>query len=87
MLGMDMATKCFCRECDWRGTWGDVLKAPNPFAPEEEIMGCPDCKAVDDTLRTACYETGCWKEASCGSPYPDGVYRWSCYKHGNLKTA
>ena len=29
-------------------------------------------------------EIRCWREASCGSPHPDG-YRWSCYDHSSLK--
>lgn len=81
-----MANKCICMECDFQGTFSEVLEAPNPFDPAETIQGCPMCKAVDGTLRTACHETGCWREATCGSNFPDG-YRWTCYQHSNLKTA
>lgn len=75
--------KCFCQECGWQGTFGDVLEAPNPFEATETITGCSDCKAVDGTIRTACYETGCWREATCGTNHPDG-YRCSCFKHSGL---
>jgi hypothetical protein len=76
-------TKCVCTDCGWRGTWETTLSAPNPFDTEDKLTGCPDCKSPE-TMRTACYADECWQDGSCGSVYPDGVYRWSCFKHSNL---
>jgi hypothetical protein len=70
---------CGERRCEWRGDESAVLKAPNPFLPEEEIWGCPECKAVN-TIVAVCDEPGCWAETSCGTPTPSG-YRRTCGKH------
>lgn len=71
--------KCACEQCDWRGYLRDLLHAKNPFDHEDDIIGCPKCKAVD-SVRTVCDEPFCWREASCGAPVPDG-YRRTCGEH------
>jgi hypothetical protein len=70
---------CTERRCYWKGTTKDMLQGVSPFDPEESIVGCPNCKAIN-TLVSACYVDGCWKEVSCGYPTPDG-YRNSCGDH------
>lgn len=68
-----------CDECGWRGTDDQVLRAPNPFDPEDTLYGCPDCKQVE-CLRRACDDPECWEFASCG--WPDGDrYRTTCGPH------
>ena len=70
---------CNERRCNWHGSDAEMLKATNPFDPEDEIVGCPECKSVD-SLVLACDEPGCWEEVSCGAPV-NGGYRQTCYKH------
>lgn len=70
--------KVIC-ECGWRGLAADMLRAPNPFDPSDELNGCPHCKQPE-TLLVACDEPGCWRETSCGTPTPDG-YRRTCGQH------
>lgn len=65
--------------CNWRGTDAEVLHAPNPFDPEDEISGCPKCKEINSIYR-ACDEPGCWDRVSCGTTTPNG-YRQTCGKH------
>lgn len=74
--------KWLCSECSEVGTDESVLKAPNPFDPDDEICGCPSCKAVNSLTR-ACDEPGCAREGTCGGPTPDG-YKWHCYEHSWL---
>jgi hypothetical protein len=71
--------KTICLECDWKGTDADLLIAPSPFDPEDTLSGCPKCKSVD-CFRVACDFTGCWKEATAGTPTKAG-YRHTCYLH------
>ena len=65
--------------CGWTGLEKDVLSAPNPFDPEDDLTGCPECKGVN-TIVPACDEPGCWEEVTCGAPTPSG-YRQTCGKH------
>jgi hypothetical protein len=67
-----------CKNCDWVGTV--LLDAPHPFIEGVRIAGCPDCKEVDG-LQSACAADDCKREASCGTPTPDG-YKHFCYDHG-----
>jgi hypothetical protein len=71
--------KMICLECRWHGLGWNVLKAPNPFDPEDEILGCPKCKEVNSMV-AACDEFDCWEEGSCGTPTLKG-YRWTCFRH------
>jgi hypothetical protein len=57
----------------------DLLTAINPFDPEDIIRSCPLCKSID-AARVACDEPDCWRDASCGTPVPNG-YRQTCGKH------
>jgi hypothetical protein len=76
-----MTTRQVCdgRNCNWHGTSDEVLRAPHPFDPGEEVWGCPKCKSID-SLYLACDEPGCWKPVSCGTPTPTG-YRSTCGQH------
>lgn len=68
-----------CTECDWRGPKDAILKAPNPFAQQEILWGCPNCHSVQD-MREICMQEGCENEATCGTPTPDG-YKRLCGEH------
>ncbi len=76
---MSKPFKAVCQECGWCGPSRDLLTAPNPFALDETIYGCPSCKEVDCFL-AACDEEGCWKPRTCGTPTAKG-YRSTCSKH------
>ena len=81
--GRDVSKRWKCNDCDWIGDIGQLLKAPNPFAPGYGISGCPECKCVED-FTEVCDEPGCDKNAGCGFPTPDG-YRRTCYEHSNFR--
>lgn len=70
-----------CWKCHARVYENEVLWADHPFALEagEKITGCPKCREPN-TLYLACDEPGCWDEASCGTPTPNG-YRQTCGDH------
>lgn len=76
-----MVPKWLCEECAWVGTDGQILRAQNPFCDDatDTMCGCPECREPNCLVR-ACDETGCRKEAGCGTPTANG-YRWSCYEH------
>ena len=76
-----MADKLICRNrhCGWTGTDDDALTAPNPFKPDETMIGCPNCSDIG-SLEVACDEPNCWAVASCGTPTPAG-YRHTCFNH------
>ena len=76
---MTTKQRCANSHCDWCGTSDEVLKAPNPFDPINEIWGCPECKDVN-SMYLVCDEPGCWEPVSCGTPTPDG-YRSTCHCH------
>ena len=69
-----------CQSCAWIGNDAELLTAANPFAPDESIVGCPMCNAVDDIV-SACDEPGCDREGSYGWPTEDGDYRRTCFEH------
>ena len=71
--------KLVCNECLCQTDSKSILTAPNPFDKNDEIMGCPKCKCVNN-MRTACDEPGCWEEDTLGIPTEDG-YRRVCYLH------
>lgn len=74
------ALRWMCNSCEWIGNDADLLCAPNPFGGSDTVVGCPQCKAVND-MTNACDEPGCAQEATCGFPTPDGGYRRTCGRH------
>jgi len=71
--------KCKC-DCGWRGMSSELLIADHPFMGNTKIEGCPFCADVGG-FATACEVDGCWGDATCGAPWPDGVYRHTCGHH------
>lgn len=71
-----------CLSCSADIHEGRFLRAPNPFEPETELIGCPECKALDG-FTIVCSEPGCKKEASCGWPSRQG-YRHTCFDHSDF---
>jgi len=49
----------------------EALYAPNPFDPDDTLIGCPLCKSVSSLVQ-ACDVRECWQEATCGTPTDDG---------------
>ena len=72
--------KLKCSECGWKGDAKDILKAPSPFDPDDELYGCPKCKMANELI-TVCEHQGCWKEATNGG-IVDGEYKRACFEHG-----
>ena len=68
-----------CEQCGYHAAFEELLMAPNPFAHDEKIKGCPQCCAVDSYYFT-CDEAGCWNERTSGTPTPIG-YRRTCWDH------
>lgn len=79
---MDADTKVVCGywRCGWCGPQSELLRAPDPFNPGEEITCCPKCRDPSNGIITACDFDGCTEEASSGTPTPDG-YKHRCYTH------
>jgi len=75
------AAKLVCEDqkCNWCGPEDDVLKAPNPFEPEEIVWGCPRCHEIE-TIVGACEVEGCCRPSTSGTPTHDG-YRRTCIDH------
>ncbi len=67
-----------CDACQWEGVEDQLLRARNPFDPNDEVHGCPACKSVDLFVRL-CDEPGCKLEASCGWPSYSKGYRMTCH--------
>lgn len=74
-----MKEKVICEECGWQGEGKDVLRAPNPFDPEEQMSGCPYCHSVESLVR-ACDGPGCWEPAAYATPVAND-YRYTCFRH------
>ena len=72
-------SKWTCEECGKECADGQVLRAPNPFKPDEEISGCPNCLEVE-SLAAACCVDGCG-EPMAGGMLIDSEYVWLCQKH------
>lgn len=68
-----------CEECNWNGPEEEVLRAPNPFAYKETMIGCPICREPN-VLKLACDEPGCVEFVICGTNTPTG-YRQTCNEH------
>ena len=73
--------KCARWRCGWFGRESDLLKAPHPFEPGEEVWGCPRCHEIG--YERACDEEGCWNRGDCGTP-TENSYKWLCSKHYQL---
>ena len=71
--------KVRCNSCGWKGIAENMLHAPNPFDSEDTIVGCPNCRMVEDYAHV-CDHDGCWETAARGTPTPER-YVWSCHKH------
>ena len=59
-----------CFNCDWRGHDHDILRAPNPFAPNYTVVGCPNCFSVE-SLFLCCDEPNCLMLHALGLEKPD----------------
>lgn len=71
-----------CKECANLLINEQLLQAPNPFAPEETLFGCPNCKSVEGFL-PVCDEPDCERVATCGCPTETG-YRNTCFEHSEF---
>jgi hypothetical protein len=72
-----------CETCGEIFHPGDVLTAANPFDANENVTGCPSCKAID-SFAVACDDPGCPREATCGCPTENG-YRSTCWEHAPIE--
>ena len=72
-------SKVICLECEWRGSYGELLVAKHPFDSEDNVTGCPNCKSLD-SCRMCCDEKDCFVVATCGTPTDSG-YRRTCGDH------
>lgn len=71
-----------CPTCGWIGRWSELLTAPDPFIEKSRIRACPKCKDVFGTQQEHLCETDdCPERAGGGYPFPNGEYRFLCYKH------
>ena len=78
-----------CNVCKSESAWSDILRAPNPFGPEEEfgydveVTGCPRCHALDK-FQNLCEVGGCaYDAAHFITRYLGGGYvaMWLCEAH------
>ncbi|HEY0820981.1 MAG TPA: hypothetical protein VGD46_19500 [Rhizobacter sp.] len=76
---MSRAQRWYCQCCERTCTDAEVLRAPNPFAPERECCACPHCKEIGE-LVGGCDVSGCNRPSNCGTPTPEG-YRVTCDRH------
>lgn len=72
-----------CKQCAEMVKLKDMLRAPNPFIPEDELLGCPSCNSIDQ-WEPVCDEPGCVQLAGFGWPTSDGGYRTTCGKHAKF---
>lgn len=72
-----------CDLCNKDSYQKDILRAVSPFDPDDEITGCPHCKAAvgDGEWIEICDIEGCGKPATCGTPLKGGGYLRGCFKH------
>ena len=67
--GRAMTRLVMCEDCRKQFAVGDLLRAPHPFDPTEDVYGCPDCRGLE--LR--------WLVTD---PEP-AVHHWALDAHGN----
>lgn len=65
-----------CQQCGVAVT--EYLIAQHPFDPDDKVVGCPNCKAVDSFV-AACWK--CDRKAGGGTPTRDHGYVWYCHLH------
>ena len=71
--------KWLCEICD--ATTSTVLTAPNPFDPDDIVVGCPNCRSVG-TMVQCCQVEGCGRRADSGNPGGYGYrYFHACWRH------
>lgn len=71
-----------CEFCMAVSVESKLLRGPNPFDAEDELIGCPSCKSVEGFIEL-CEIEGCLNGATCGGPGSDGVYRRTCGDHAD----
>lgn len=69
-----------CAECDHAQSESELLRAPHPFQPGAQIVGCAQCRSVGALVRI-CDAWGCPRGATNGTPVPGGPYRQVCGVH------
>ena len=69
-----------CGECSEITANEALLRAANPFDPDDEISGCPECKSVSN-FSLVCDFPGCNSDAGSGEPTPEGGYIHRCFQH------
>jgi hypothetical protein len=69
--------KLRCRKC--QSITYQYLRAANPFDNSQEVIGCPQCYAVDSMV-WACFEDGCKREVCLCIKTKNG-YRMACVEH------
>jgi hypothetical protein len=79
------AKKWSCDECGSITEESELLSAPNPFKPDEPVLGCPVCKEIGQFTEVCDFE-GCQKEATAGTPTADGYVR-RCWAHSPMNKA
>ena len=68
-----------CQSCHGIFPGDLMLTAPSPFDVNDELRGCPLCKAPE-RIKMLCDVEGCYLDYSCGFSTPTG-YRLTCFKH------
>jgi hypothetical protein len=74
-----------CASCGMIVYDTEMLVAPSPFSDKDTVVGCPNCKAVDE-LERACDHMGCTNLSTAGTPYAAG-YKFHCHHHPPSKDA
>jgi len=76
-----MSKRWKCKECGTITHVDELLSAPNPFAPEYDISGCPICFELGSgNFELVCDEPGCKLTVTAGFPTDKG-YRNTCSDH------
>lgn len=68
-----------CYECDFVQGQDQLLRAPHPFLPDDEIVGCAECR-IAGSLERLCEAQGCIASATLRLTVPGG-YRSVCGWH------
>ena len=70
-----------CSECGAITDEDALLHADSPFAPDTQLVGCPQCKSVLDAVaELVCDEKGCTARAVAGTQTRCG-YRTTRSRH------
>lgn len=76
------ARKWRCECCSEVVADDELLYAPSPFDPDDQLVGCPECRSAEG-FAELCEIEGCLRGATCGGPSSDGVYRRTCSEHAD----